>query len=32
MEINFLFSKIIATGLVVVWNFLANYYYTFRQF
>ncbi len=32
MKLNFYFSKIIATGLVVVWNFLANYYYTFRQF
>ena len=30
MKMNFYFAKIIATGIVVLWNFFANYYFTFR--
>jgi putative flippase GtrA len=29
MKLNFWFSKVVATGVVMVWNFLANYYFTF---
>ncbi|MFO8130298.1 MAG: GtrA family protein [Bacteroidales bacterium] len=28
---NFYFSKLIAIGVVTVWNFLANYFITFNQ-
>lgn len=30
LNLNFYISKIIATGVVVIWNFLANYYFTFN--
>lgn len=30
LDLNFYISKIIATGVVVIWNFLANYYFTFN--
>ena len=29
MKLNFWFSKVVATGVVMVWNFLANHYFTF---
>ncbi len=28
---NFYFSKLIAIGVTTVWNFFANYFYTFSQ-
>lgn len=31
LKLNFYFSKIIATGIVFVWNFGANYCFTFRR-
>jgi len=30
-NLNFYKSKIVATGIVVIWNFLANYFLTFNQ-
>ncbi len=27
---NFYFSKVMATGVVMFWNFFANYYFTFK--
>ncbi len=30
MKLNFYFSKILAIGVVTVWNFIANYYVTFK--
>jgi putative flippase GtrA len=30
MKMNFYVAKIIATGVTVFWNFVANYLYTFR--
>lgn len=32
LKINFYYSKIFAISMVVIWNFLANYYFTFRPF
>ena len=29
MKLNFWISKVFATGVVMVWNFLANHYFTF---
>ena len=29
IKMNFWFSKIFATGVVMVWNFLANHFFTF---
>lgn len=29
-NINFYISKVFAVGVVVLWNFFVNYYYTFR--
>ncbi len=31
MKINFYFAKLLAIGIVVFWNFLANYFYTFSS-
>lgn len=31
MKINFYISKVIATVVVVLWNFFANYLFTFRN-
>lgn len=28
-KMNFYLSKLLATGAVLIWNFLANYFYTF---
>ncbi|MFA6702781.1 MAG: GtrA family protein [Dysgonamonadaceae bacterium] len=30
-NLNFYKSKIVATGIVVIWNFSANYFFTFNQ-
>lgn len=32
LKINFYIAKLIATGIVFLWNFFANYYFTFRLF
>ena len=32
LKLNFYVSKVIATGFVMVWNFLANNYFTFAGF
>ena len=31
MKLNFYIAKIIATGIVVLWNFFANYFFTFNK-
>lgn len=29
LKINFYFSKVVAIGIISVWNFVGNYFYTF---
>ena len=29
LKLNFWISKVFATGVVMIWNFLANHYFTF---
>lgn len=31
MKFNFYLAKVIATGIVVLWNFFANYFFTFNK-
>jgi len=31
MKLNFYLAKVIATGIVVLWNFFANYFFTFNN-
>ena len=31
MKMNFYLAKIMATGIVVLWNFFANYFFTFNK-
>jgi len=31
MKLNFYLAKVIATGIVVLWNFFANYFFTFNK-
>ncbi len=31
MRMNFYLSKLFATGIVTIWNFLMNYYFTFTS-
>ena len=31
MKFNFYLAKIMATGIVVLWNFFANYFFTFNK-
>jgi putative flippase GtrA len=31
LKVNFYISKIMAIGVVILWNFFVNYYYTFRS-